>query len=212
MLSINQNSISMKRVSICWAVVGILMCWSCAVTDVDHTTSFTHFKTFAIGKSHISTKNPVYKSQLIDSNIKANIKAEFVRKGFVYSETKPDLLVSYAAFTENRESYNYYGGGAYFYYPPTYYPYYYPYPFGWYMMPAPYWGGTESSYTSTHGTLILDVRDKRTGKLIWRGSVHGNIDNVKALNKNISKGVKAIMKKYPEAPQPLMPLHKDRIS
>ncbi|MBI1769598.1 MAG: DUF4136 domain-containing protein [Bacteroidetes bacterium] len=202
----------MKQVSIFLVAVGILVCSSCAVTDFDHTANFAQYRSFVWGKSQIRTENPVYKSDLIDSNIKANIKNEFAKKGITYDAKKPDLLVNYEAYTEKKEQS--YGGGFY------YYPYYYPYypigyfPYGWYMMggPMPYWGQPQSYYSYTQGTLVLDIKDKKTGRLIWRGFVHGTVDNAKTLSKSISKGVKAIMKKYPAVPPPLMPIAKEKIS
>ena len=202
----------MKRVSTCLTIVGIFVCMSCAVTDLDYTTNFARYRSYTWGKSKIHTANPVYKSDLIDLNIKANIKNEFAKKGMTLDSKKPDLLVSYQAYTDTREQAS--GGGFY------YYPYYYPYypvgyfPYGGYMMggPMPYWGWPQSYYTYTRGTLVIEVRDKRTGKLIWRSFVHGAIDNPKTLKKSISKGVKAIMKKYPAVAPALMPITKDKIS
>ncbi len=201
----------MKQLFSRLAIVGILTCWGCVVTDLDRTTNFAHYRSFAWGKSHVNTENPVYKSDLIDSNIKANIKAGFAEKGITYNAKKPDLLVSYQAYTERKELG--YGAGGYY----SYYPYYYPtgyFPYGWYVASGPmfYWTGSQSYYTYTEGTLVLDVKDKSTGKLIWRGHVHGNIDNAKGLYKSLSKGVKAIMKKYPAAPPQLIAIPKEKIS
>src|SRR5258708_1107124 len=143
----------MKRVSICLAIVGIFMCISCAVIDLDHTANFARYRSFTWGKSRINTNDPVYKSELIDLNIKASIKNEFAKKGITLDPKKPDLLISYQAYTDKREQV--YGGGFY------YYPYFYPYypigyiPYGWYVMggPMPYWGWPQS-YTYTRGTLV----------------------------------------------------------
>lgn len=201
----------MKRVSIGLTIVGVFICISCAVTDLDQTANFARYRSFTWGKSHIDTDNPVYKSELIDLNIKASIKNEFAKKGITLDSKKPDLLVSYQAYTDKREQVS--GGGFYYY---TYFYPYYPigyFPYGWYATggPMPYWGWPQS-YIYTRATLVIEVRNKRTNKLIWRSYVHGSVDNPKKLNKSISKGVKAIMKKYPAVPPPLMPITKDKIS
>lgn len=52
-------------------------------------------------------------------------------------------------------------------------------------------------YYYTEGTLIIDVIDAKTNEHVWRGLVKGNVTDVKALQKSIDKGVKAIIKKYP---------------
>ena len=68
----------------------------------------------------------------------------------------------------------------------------YAYPYPWMSPP------TESEYTE--GTLILDILDKDTGELVWRGSVSGNVEDTSNLRKQIDKGIRAIMKKYPVSP------------
>jgi hypothetical protein len=56
------------------------------------------------------------------------------------------------------------------------------------------------------------MREAKTGKLVWRGIVQGSVEDVRSLKKNISKGIKAIMKKFPAKPGPLIPLPKEPIS
>lgn len=207
----------MKRVSICLAIVGALISWSCAVTDVDRTADLTHYKTFGWGKSRLDVKNPAYKGDLIEASIKTSVKQEFARKGITYSARKPDLLVSYEGFTEAKED-RYQSGGYYYNYYPYYYPFYGYASYGPRFYYGGYWGGPmfwsappTFSYSTTEGTLILDLRDRKTGKLVWRGMVQGDVDNVKSLKKNIAKGVKAILKKYPAVPPPVMPIPKGRV-
>jgi hypothetical protein len=200
----------MKTVSIGLVIVGLLN-WSCAVTDVDRTADLAQYKTFGWGQSRLDVKKPAYKSDLIDSNIKADLKTEFVKKGVTYSAKKPDLLVSYEGYTETKE--RGYSGGSY-YYPYYFYPYYSirVFPYGGSMMGPLYWGGPEGSFTYTLGTLVVNIREQKTGKLVWRGVTQGNVDDLKSLNKNISKGIKAIMKKYPAVPPKLIPIPKGKVS
>lgn len=205
----------MKRVSICLAIVGALTSWSCAVTDVDRTADLTHYKTFGWGKSRLDVENPAYRGDLVEASIKACVTQELARKGITYSAKKPDLLVSYEGFTETKENVYRSGGYYYDYYPPYYYyPLYGPrfFWYGGYWGAPTFWSGPPTYYSMTEGTLILDLRDRKTGKLIWRGMVQGDVDNVKSLKKNIAKGVKAILKKYPAVPPPVMPIPKGRVA
>ena len=205
-----QNSMFMKNLSICLTIVGILISGSCAVTDVAKTSDLAKYKSFGWGKSSLDVDNPVYKSELIDANIKASIKKEFASKGVHYTAKKPDLLVSYKGYTEIKEQSNNRGW--------LYNPYYYPFPFygffpfGIYGMGGPLWVEPQGYYSYTEGTLIIDMRDTKTGKLVWRGTVQGSVEDVRSLKKNITRGIKAIMKKYPERPVPLIPLPKEPIS
>jgi len=149
--------------------------------------------------------NPAYRSDLINTNIKVSIATELVGKGMTYRETKPDMLVSYEGYTQCKERAY---GGVYYY--PSFYPFY-PYrffPYGGFMMGGPMWSSAPYYSSYTEGTLALEMRDRKTGKLLWRGVVQGSVDNARLLRKNISKGVKAILKKYPTVPPTLIPIPK----
>jgi hypothetical protein len=199
----------MKNVSISLVIVGILFCWSCAVTDVATTANLAQYKTFGWGKSKLDVSNPVYKSELIDAKIKSSIKKEFAAKGVTYSANKPDMLVSYTGYTEEKQSSNNNGGR---FYTPFYYPFFYGfYPFGFYGMYGSPWVQSQGSYTFTEGTLIVDVKDGKSGKLVWRGTVQGSVDDVRSLNSDILRAIKAIMKKYPDR-ESLIPIPEEPIS
>jgi hypothetical protein len=171
----------------------------CAVTDVDREVDFSHYRTFAWGPSEIKVDNPEYKGGLIDKKIKAAVQEEFARRGIYLDPKHPDFVVSYHTYTEKRhDSYDngYYGS------PYLYGPYFMPYrfgymPFGFGMMPYGYGG---RSYDYTQGTLIIDITDKVTDELVWRGTVKGNVEYTNKLPRQIHKGIQAILKKYPVHP------------
>jgi hypothetical protein len=183
-----------KYVVLIWFAF-VLMATSCAITDMDPRADFSHYRTFAWGTANVEVKNPLYRGGLIDKEIKRTVESEFASRGISFNKKNPDFVVSYQTYTENKQGT--YGGGAYGY---PYYPYGY-YRFGWWGMP--YYGyGTypQNSYSYTEGTLIIDITDKQTNELVWRGSVKGKL-SATGLRKQIDKGVKAIMKKYPVIPQ-----------
>jgi hypothetical protein len=199
----------MKTTSVRWIIVAILICSGCAVIDVDKTADLANYDSFGWGKSTLAIANPAYRSDLIEGHIKASITAEFALKGVSYTSKRPDLLVSYEAFIEREERGGGVGGTRFYYYP--YFNPYYPgifYPYGGFMMGA--WSEPYTDDIYNRGTLVLNVRERKTGKLIWRGLVQGNVDNLKSLNKTIAKGVKAILKKYPAVPPKLPPLPKEK--
>jgi len=182
--------------NICLAVAMGLLLGSCAVTDMSHDVDFNQYKTFGFSTAEVNVSNPAYKSGLISSKIKKDIKSEFERHGLRYTRKDPDLLVSYGTFTQEKEqmSANY---GAYpFMFPGMYYRGF-PYAWGYPYMPYGMYGPGGRMYYYTEGTLIIDIEDAKTKEHIWRGLVKGNVSDVKALQKSIDKGVKAIMKKYP---------------
>src|ERR1044072_2081343 len=148
----------MKRVlSIHILLVTLLLgIGGCAVTDVDRTADFSHYKTFAWGKADIQVEHPAYRSDLINKNIKTTVEKEFAKRGILLNSKNPDFLVSYHTYTEKKERQT---GGGYYGYP--FYPFrYYPFGWGWGM---PYsWGGIPQVYTYTEGTLIIDITDRKT--------------------------------------------------
>lgn len=176
---------------------------ACAVTDIDRDVNFNTYRTFKWSEANIAVTNPLYESDLIGKNIKKLIEEEFAKRGILVSSTNPDFLINYSIRTETKQKTV--GGGA------PYYPYGF-YPFGmwgWGWRSPMMWGYPYAygpgSYTReyTQGTLIVDLVDAQSGKLVWRGSVAGDVDNVKNLHKQIAKGVKAILKKYPGRPEPI---------
>lgn len=171
----------------------------CAVTDIDRSADFNRYRSFGWGKANVDVDNPLYESGLIDKKIKSTIAKEFKKRGIYPDQDQPDFLVSYQTYTEEKERTT---GGGYYGYP--FHPFrYYPFVYGWgWGFPYGYgWSGAPRTYSVTEGTLIVDIKDARTKELIWRGAVSGNVDNVSGLQKQIEKGVRAIMKKYPVTTQ-----------
>jgi hypothetical protein len=171
----------------CLFLIGLA---GCAVTDVDKTVDFNRLQTYSWGESEIKVENPLYRGDLINKRIKHAVEDEFNRIGLRKDDKHPDFLVSYKTYTEKKEQQ--YSNNGYYPYAP-FFPYrfgFYPFAYGW-----PY--GNTRSYTYTQGTLILDITDKATNEVVWRGSVKGNIEQTSNIEKLIRKGIKAIIKKYP---------------
>jgi hypothetical protein len=188
----------MKNRNIVLPIIALIFFMTgCAVTDIDRDVNFNSYRKYAWKEPDVQVVNPIYESDLITKKIKNVVEDEFVKKGIVLVNNKPDFFVTYNIRKEKKQqTMNNYSGMGF-------------YPFwglgwGWrmpYMMGYPYYGGM-MPYTReyTQGTLILDVVDAKSNKLVWRGSVSGNVDNVKNLQKQIEKGVRAILKKYPGHP------------
>lgn len=179
----------------------------CAVTDLDHTADFSRYKTYAWGKSDIDVSNPLYNSDLISKRIRTTVDEEFAKRGIVKNENDPDFIVRFHTYTEKKEQTS--GGYPYTY---GYFPYgWYPFAFRWgyfpYLLLRP-----QTTREYTEGTLVLDIIDQQSDELVWRGSVSGNVDDVSALKKQIEKGIRAIMKKYPVTPGDQLILKPEAIS
>lgn len=180
-----------------YIIVGLFLLGlsGCAVTDFDRSADFTQYKTYDWGKSEIDVSNPVYESDLINKRVRHTVEDEFAKRGIMKNERNPDFIVLYHTYTEEKQ--RTYGS---YPYANRFLPFgFYPFAFAWgypYMLMSP---PRTSEYTE--GTLMLDIIDRQSDELLWRGSVSGSVDDVSKLRKQIDKAIKAIMKKYPVSPE-----------
>lgn len=154
-------------------------------TDYDRSASFTGFKTYRIydvkGKGEVS--------QLNADRITNAVQATMNQKGFTASTDNPDLDVNVMTITKDKKvvtaNTNYYGyGGAYRSYG--------------------YWGGgaggttTFNAYDYKNGSLIIDIVNAKTQKLLWQGVGNADIDGeVSNPDKFIQDAVNKIMTEFP---------------
>ncbi|GEP49374.1 hypothetical protein FNO01nite_00460 [Flavobacterium noncentrifugens] len=149
-------------------------------SDFDKNVDFTPFKTYAFYKNGI---DKVEISDLDKKRILRSIDEAMTAKGFTKSET-PDLLIN--IFTKAREQVNVnqfnagwgYGWG-----------------YGW----NPYiWGGNTNVYTTTEGTLYIDLIDAKKKEMIWQGEGQGVLtQNSGDKDARIKEFVTKILEQYP---------------
>jgi hypothetical protein len=64
-----------------------------------------------------------------------------------------------------------------------------------------YWGGYAGGYTQvrryTEGTLVLDIVDAKTHKLVWVGSISKEVRSVNPPGKRIEKSITKLLKTFP---------------
>lgn len=165
-------------------------------TDYDKNVDFTKYKTYAWLKPDIKVgSNPLYQSDLITRNIQQDVAAELGKRGLRQVSANPDLLIGFHTYTEQKtQTYNNNTG-------PLLYPggfiggwRYFPYGYGnW-----PYaWNNNIQTVQYTEGTLVLDFVDAKTNMLVWRGAVQGAVNNPNKIEKEVAKGVRKALKKYP---------------
>jgi len=150
-------------------------------SDFDKNVDFTPFKTYAFYKNGI---DKVEISDLDKKRILRSIDETMIAKGFTKSDS-PDLLVN--IFTKAREQVNVnqfnagwgYGWG-----------------YGW----NPYlWGGNNTNvYTTTEGTLYIDLIDAKKKEMIWQGEGVGVLtQNSGDKDVRIKEFVSKILEQYP---------------
>ena len=157
-------------------------------TEYDKAVDFSQYKTFAINKTLDKEKQSI--SELNQERIYSAVRAEMTKKGLTENSSAPDVIVHTATVFKDKQSVtastNYYGYGGYY---------------------RPYaWGGTMgvSGYTTYNvqdykdGSLIIDVVDAKTQKLVWEGVGNKEIDGpIKDPDKKIPMAVAQIMTSFP---------------
>jgi len=147
-------------------------------TNYDHGADFSRYKTFSWEKVQIA--NPVWADR-----IKAAVAAELTAKeGWRPVEAGGDIAVIALEIDESHQSLN------------TYYD-----AFGGMWS----WKGGYTDFTTTIdtyqvGTLVVDLFDANTKKLVWRGSSSKSLSNKSDKNfNNLEKGVKRMFEHFPPA-------------
>src|SRR5205809_6259955 len=143
-------------------------------TDYDHSANFGQYKTYSWEK--VQTKDP-----LMVDRIKDAVNAALAAKGWTQVDSGGDVSVVATEITKNQQTLNtfYDGFGG-----------------GW------RWGGFGDATTTVDnynvGTLVLDMFDAQTKKLVWRGSASDTLSNKADKNiKNLHKGVQKMQKHFP---------------
>lgn len=188
----------MKKLIILFAAL-ILVFGSCktmkVVNDFDPKVNFSKFKTYNVlawDRDNAALINEFDKKRILNA-----IHAEMQARGYKKVSSSSDISVSVfiilnqkeqtTAYANHYSGYGYYGG------------------FGYYGFGLGYntGMGTTTYHTEeyTVGTLIIDMFDNSTKKLMWQGIGKGTIkENRKHRDENIPKVIAKILEPYPIKP------------
>ncbi|MBT1699535.1 DUF4136 domain-containing protein [Fulvivirgaceae bacterium PWU4] len=155
-------------------------------SDYDRSANFSNYKSFAM--RNFSEKDQAM-SELNANRIINAIRAEMIAKGFEEDNDTPDLKVNAVTIMTNKKEVtattNYYDYGGV----------YRPYSWGVGM------GGGHTTFNVddyTDGSLIIEVIDTVTGRLIWEGIGNKEIDTPSSKpDVTIPAAVAKIMKSFP---------------
>jgi len=191
----------MKRVIIFMAMASILLWSACSnyryysIGGKNANLSKYHF--FAWLPPIDTTTNAGY-NDLADQSIRDEATAQLEKRGLVLNARRPDLLVRYAIMFKDRvryydePQYTYIGGG--------FYPrisrfgniYYH------YSQPFPVYVGSEIERVPyKQGTVMIDLIDRNTRHVVWRGYAVGEMDSQKQSLKDMPEVVDGIINKLP---------------
>jgi len=149
-------------------------------TDYDHSANFGQYKTYSWKK--IQTKDPLFVDR-----IKSAVNSALAAKGLTEVPSEGDVEVFAIETAQNQQTldtfYNGFGGGR-------------------------RWGGfggfgdaTTTVETYKVGTLVVDLFDAKTEKLIWRSSSSDTLsDKADKNTKHLDQGVNKMFQHFPPAP------------
>jgi len=164
-----------------FASVGIMLVFATATfaqqvkTDYDRGADFSQLRTYSWEK--VQTQDSLWVSR-----IKQAVNASLTSKGWMQVESGGDVAIMAMDMTQNHQTLNTYYDG---------------FGGGW------RWGGgfgdaTTSVDTYKVGTLVVDMFDTHTKKLIWRGSAADTLSDKSDKNiKNLDKGVQKMFDHFP---------------
>ncbi len=148
-------------------------------TDYDRGANFAQYKTYSW--EHVKTQDP-----LVVDRIKNSVNAALAAKGWTQVDSGADVCIVAIEITRNQQTlntfYDGFGGG-----------------WGWRRFGG---GGFGEAITTTEtykvGTLVVDLFDAKTKKLLWRGTSSETLSNNSDKNiKNLDKGVEKMFKQFP---------------
>ena len=183
-------------VHILLSAVVIMMLAGCSsisvVSDYNHDTDFSAFKTFNFKKAgEAPEKYPVIINELNQKRIEKFINDEMSLRNYKLSGT-PDLWISYYVKIEDKTRYETttYNADPWHrsYYGPYYYGYYYGYGHSWTNV-------QEVNYKV--GTLIVDIVDAAKNELVWYGAASKVLENNRDPERTIDEAVTKMFYKYP---------------
>lgn len=180
----------MKKVIIGLAVLALSACSSMKNSwDFDPGVNFTQYKTYAWVVKKTDDAG-YHLDGLMDQRVRDAVNTQLSQKGFTKADAaSADVLINYLTKVDkkiNVDTFNTNFG---------YNPYYGP---GW------GWGGNMQTQTTVReyevGTLIIDMVDNKTGKLVWRGSVADTIRDKNTPEERvaiINEAITNVMTNYP---------------
>ena len=143
-------------------------------TDYDHAANFSQYKTFMWLKEP-NTEDPLMKQRIIDA-----VNTELTEKGLQLVRDNADLNVAAHISTRQKQTLNTFYDG---------------YPgWGWGM------GGMATTTVQTYevGTLVVDLFDSGTKRVIWRGTATATVpDKPEKKEKKIEKALDKMFKDFP---------------
>ncbi|HET8542715.1 MAG TPA: DUF4136 domain-containing protein [Anaeromyxobacter sp.] len=160
-------------------------------TEYDPTAPYATYKTYAwLAVTPGPEQAPPIRNPVVAAQVMAAVDREMKAKGLVLTklEENPDFLVTVHGWSQSRIEVTNYGYG----YAGTY-----AYGYGPYRPVMPV--GSTAVDTYTDGTMLLDLVDAKTKKLVWRGTASDTFSSPTpdSVKKAVDEAVRQLMGAYP---------------
>jgi hypothetical protein len=156
-----------------------LACSSMTVrADHDSQNDFGTYSAFAVFERQGKENRRPQMNPIVDRRIGASMAAELEAKGFASTAArKADFLVTFYTAVRRRVVINragWYGWGRW----------------GWH-------GGATWVNSYPEGTLVIDIIDRQSRQLVWRGVGEGAFTSTNPSNEKVAKRVSKILRTFP---------------
>ncbi len=177
----------MRFVSLFLLTIFLNSCSPTLWVDKEPNIQLNKFKTFGWNEVKDNTGHTYYNKKAIDKTLQTAIDKSFSKKGYkVVPEEMADFFIDYHIYIEEdyyEETYcptGFYGDSGY---SPN-------------LFPGPRCEVPERVRVFDSGTLVLDIIDKQTGQLVWRGNSFDVIDNPLSAPKILERRAKQIVNRF----------------
>ena len=146
-------------------------------TDYDRNADFSRYKTFSFEK--VETKDPLWVDR-----ITAAVSGALTSRGWTQVASGGNIAIVAIGMAEDRQTLD------------TFYD---TFPGGWgWRWGSGYGDATTTTETYRVGTLVVDLFDRKTKALLWRGSASNTLSNNSTKNiKDLNKSVGKLFKEFP---------------
>jgi Domain of unknown function (DUF4136) len=157
---------------------------------VEHDTNvgFDGYHSFAwVSPPPTPVKDPILDSQILEDRVKRAVVAELTARGYVEAASAPQADFTVTYHTASKQQLESTGPSFSFGFVDAF-------PSGFGSVVVPVGGNVESR---EQGTLMLDILDGHSKRLVWRGWTNGWVSQANYSEKAVSQAVQEILAKFP---------------
>lgn len=180
-------------------------------SNYDRSIDFNEYETFAWSPDSANAdkdkSTDAFDNDIVQNNAKNYITHRLSERGYLINTDSPDVIMELVLLNEKKERIVTYHSplySGYYFHNPYYFPYYYPHRRfytwnswrGWYYEP---WGNHITTYSTTyvHGTITLNMYDRKLKRLVWTASAEGNIYDPAYIHYDVHPAIDEILKYFP---------------